>query len=286
MNYNFLEGFILSFIYKWDINFGIIGGFIIFFDCLLLFFPDKYFSSKYNFIGYKVQGKEEFTKVENSGQISFFENEEYKSKTNEIGFLKTILNNKVYVFTVLANICELFAHQGIRMNKLDNDKINFRKITFLGIIFLGFIYIKGYENKNFSIFLSIFAIISFFGLLIITYLSYKSSFIFYIGMFFFSLSLHMSIISSCFIVNCIPNKYKGPGLALNIFLENISKMIGSYFLGECRYDLVEKIYINVYIPAIIFYFYSSFYRYRDIKNENENKLNNCKEKELENIENM
>jgi len=286
MNYNFLEGFILSFIYKWDINFGIIGGFIIFFDCLLLFFPDKYFSSKYNFIGYKVQGKEEFTKVENSGQISFFENEEYKSKINEIGFLKTILNNKVYVFTVLANICELFAHQGIIMNKLDDGKTNFRKITFLGIIFLGFIYIKGYENKNFSIFLSIFAIISFFGLLIITYLSYKSSFIFYIGMFFFSLSLHRSIISKCFIVNCVPNKYKGPGLALTIFLENISKMIGSYFLGECRYDLVEKIYINVYIPAIIFCFYSSFYRYRDIKNENENKLYNGKEKELENIENV
>ena len=287
MNYNFLEGFLLSFIYKRDINFGILGGLIIFFDCLLLIFPDKYFSSKYNFIGYKVQGNEEFTKVENSGQISFFEKEDYKSKSNEIGFLKTILNNKVYVFPVLANICYLFAHQGIcmKMNKLQNDDYNFRKII-LRTIFLGFIYIKGYENKNFSIFLSIFAIFSFLGLLIITYLSYEPSFIFYIGMFLHAFSLHMNIINKCFIVNCIPNKYKGPGLALDILLENISKMSGSYSLEEFRFDLVEIIYIVIYIPAIIFCFYSSFYRYRDIKNENENKLNNFKEKELENIENM
>ena len=90
------------------IIFIIFGGLIIIFDCLLLFFPNKYFSSKYNFIGYKVKGKEEFTKLRNSRQSSFFENQEDKINNKEIGFLKTILNNKIYVFSILTNICYLF----------------------------------------------------------------------------------------------------------------------------------------------------------------------------------
>jgi hypothetical protein len=57
----------------------------------LLLFPNKYFSPKYNFIGYKDKEKEEFTKSENSGQASYFENQEDNNiKNNEIGFLKTI----------------------------------------------------------------------------------------------------------------------------------------------------------------------------------------------------
>lgn len=248
-----------------------------------IIFPYKYFSSKYNFIGYKVQGREEFTKVENSGQISFFQNEDYKLKNNEIGFLKTILNNKVYFFSVLANICYYFAIQGIIKNNIFKFFNEIFAILLLGTIFLGFIYTKVYENKNFSIFLSIFAIISFFGLLINSYLSYKPSFIFYIGIFFFLFNSQIPIINKCFIVNCIQNKYKFPGLALNLLLENISIIIGPFFLNESRYNLVEKIYINLYILTIIFCFYSSFYRYRDIKNKNEDKLNNDKEKELENI---
>ena len=60
----------------WLLNaiiFNIFGGLVIIFDFLLLFFPNKYFSSKYNFIGYQIKGKEEFTKYENSGQSSFLE---------------------------------------------------------------------------------------------------------------------------------------------------------------------------------------------------------------------
>ena len=46
---------------EWNVNaiiFNIFGGLVIIFDFLLLFFPNKYFSSKYNFIRYKVEGKE------------------------------------------------------------------------------------------------------------------------------------------------------------------------------------------------------------------------------------
>ena len=103
----------------WHVNsiiFNIFGGLVIIFVSLLLFFPNKYFSSKYNFIGYKVKGKEEFTKYENSGQSSYFKNQE---DNNEIGFLKTILNNKIYVFSSLTNICYLFVYQSLYMNLFD-----------------------------------------------------------------------------------------------------------------------------------------------------------------------
>jgi hypothetical protein len=68
----------------------------------LLFFPNKYFSSKYNFIGYKAKGKEEFTKFEISGQISFFESQE---DNNEIEFIKTNLNIKTFFVSFSTNFC-------------------------------------------------------------------------------------------------------------------------------------------------------------------------------------
>ena len=85
----FFELLVIFIIYsnEWYVNatiFKIFGGLAIIFDCLLLVFPNKYLSYKYNFIGYKVEGKEEFTKIENSGQSSFFENQE--DNNNEIGF--------------------------------------------------------------------------------------------------------------------------------------------------------------------------------------------------------
>ena len=170
----------------------------------MLFFPNKYFSSKYNFIGYKVKGKEEFTKFEISGQISFFESQE---DNNEIGFLKTNLNIKTFFASFSTNICYFFVFQSLKMNILipedfgifkqrfnislfDNLKLNLSFAIFFGLLFGGiFLFgFGGYKNEKCSIFLSVCSIISFFSLLIID-LSYNIS-IFYIGIFMFFLFLH------------------------------------------------------------------------------------------------
>ena len=47
---------------KWYLNYMIIGSLILGFGSLLLFFPSKYFSNKYNFIGYRKEGEEGFVK--------------------------------------------------------------------------------------------------------------------------------------------------------------------------------------------------------------------------------
>ena len=79
---------------KWYLNSIIFGTLIIAFDCLLLIFPEKYFSLKLNFIGYKSDKKEEYIISNDPKKISFFEEKE--EKNNKTGFLKTIKKNKVY----------------------------------------------------------------------------------------------------------------------------------------------------------------------------------------------
>ena len=288
-----------------DIKFRIFGVLVIIFDCLLLFFPNKYFSFKYNFIGYKVKGKEEFTKIENSRQSSFFENQEDNNiNNNEIGFLKTIINNKIYVFSILSNICYLFVYQYLYRNIYKRFvNYNYKFILwddyfleiskFCGSI-LGGIYllcIGGYEKKESSRFLSLFLYISCFFLLIIDSIKIFEFYFIFLFLFFlfFSFSVTLLIINKCFIVNCIPNKYKGPGVALSLFLENIIKLVGPYFLKflDKSFDnsfLTLIIYLILYILSINFYLYSSFYRYRNVENVNE--INNDKEKELEDIEKL
>jgi hypothetical protein len=232
----------------WHVNsiiFNIFGGLVIIFGCLLLFFPNKYFSSKYNFIGYKVKGKEEFTKYENSGQSSFFENQEDNNiNNNEIEFLKTIINNRIYVFSILSNICYLFVYQYLYINifqrfeiseykfiLIDNDDYLIKISKICGSIFGGIylLSIGGYEKKESSIFLCLFLYISFFFLLIID--SIKIFKFYFFLFFFFSFSDTLLIINKCFIVNCIPNKYKGPGVALSLFLENIITTLKSISLN-------------------------------------------------------
>ena len=95
------------------------------------------------------------------------------------------------------------------------------KGKFEGIVFGGIILIciGGYEYKVSSKFLSVYSIISVFFLIFYD--------LFFFFLFFFSTPL--LIINKCVMVNCIPNKYKGPGLALSLLLENIIKFVGTIF---------------------------------------------------------
>jgi hypothetical protein len=148
--------------------------------------------------------------------------------------------------------------------------------------------IGGYEDKECSIFLSVCFIISFFSLLIID-LSFNIS-IFCLGIFmFFFVSAPFLIISKCIIISSFSNKYKGFGVALSLLLENISKLVSPIFfefLNSSFGNSFLPLIIHLIIYSIIFCLYSSFYRYRNIKNENVKEIKNDKEKELEDIEKL
>ena len=82
---------------KWYLNYMIVGTLILCFGSLLLFFPGKYFSAKFNFIGYKEEGKEGFLKERsNWKQTTFFENGEMKLKTKAQGSMLQNIKKAVY----------------------------------------------------------------------------------------------------------------------------------------------------------------------------------------------
>ena len=261
----------------------------------MLFFPNKYFFSQYNFIGYKSEEKDEFINFENSGQVSFFANQEHNNiKNNEIGFLKTILNNKIYIFSIATDICYLFFVTAflISLNKLNYDdcfelfdqlyissslftkdhiyiSLRYYSIIFGGICLLC---VGGYENKNSSILFSIYAIILYY--IVLFFLAYKTLLIALI------FPLLLLTINKCFIVNCIPNKYKGSGVALSLFLRNIIQILKPFLKFFYNSEGLNRVII-LYILVMILVFFSSFYRYRNYKNGN--KINNDEEKELEDV---
>ena len=87
-------------------------------------------------------------------------------------------------------------------------------------------------------------------------------------------------------INCMPNKYKGSGLALNLVLEGIGTLIGPT-IYKLLYDYFEKynstipwkISIIYIILETTFCLIASYYRYY-YKEE----IKDNKEKELEIIE--
>ena len=99
----------------------------------------------------------------------------------------------------------------------------------------------------------------------------------------------MLIINKCIIISFISNKYKGFGVALSLLSENLSKLISPLFfefLNSSFGNSFLPLIIHLIIYSIIFYLYASFYRYRNVKNENVKQINNDKEKELEDIEKL
>lgn len=81
-------------------------------------------------------------------------------------------------------------------------------------------------------------------------------------------------------MNCIPNKYKGSGVALSLFLRNIIQIFKNFLKFFYNSEGLNRVII-LYILVTILAIYSSIYRYRNYKNEN--KINNDEEKELEDV---
>ena len=288
---------------KWYLNYIIFGILIFLLDCLLLIFPDKYFSLKLNFIGYKSDKNEEYIISNYPEKISFFEEKE--EKNNKTGFLKTIIKNKVYIFSILTNFFNLFIYNIIKLNIFNyiitslyfpnsykNFMISSRKTFAYTANLLGSLYeiiglsrTGGYENKNSAKFLGITSILNFISSIFLIF-SYNTS-LFSIGYFLFlfsSPSIHNIIVF--YIINCMPNKYKGSGFSLNLVLVGIGQIIGPTIYG-LLHDSFEKynsaipwkISIIFILLETIFCLIASHYRYyykEEIKDDNE--------KELETIE--
>jgi hypothetical protein len=285
---------------KWYLNSIIFGTLIIAFDCLLLIFPEKYFSLKLNFIGYKSDKKEEYIISNDPEKISFFEEKE--EKNNKTGFLKTIMKNKVYIFSILTNFFHSIFYQIIilniisyliTLNKYTNPYDQISMILSTGnlsnlALFLGKIFeiiclscIGGYENKNSAIFLGINSILNFISSLFLFFSN--KSLLFSIGYFlyiFFSPSINY--INVCFLINLLPNKYKGSGFALNLVFEAVG-MIGPLiyglmqdYFGKHNPTLPWKINIIFIIFETTFCLIASYYRYyykeEEIKDDNEKEL--------------
>ena len=95
----------------------IVGTLILCFGSLLLFFPGKYFSAKFNFIGYKEEGKEGFLKERsNWKQTTFFENGEMKLKTKAQGAMLQNIKKAVYCLSTFVKANCFFCFQVIHLN--------------------------------------------------------------------------------------------------------------------------------------------------------------------------
>lgn len=274
---------------KWFINGVIFGVLIIILDCLLLYFPQNYFSLSNNFVGYDNERNKELINTENIDdkmeQASLFEKQADYNDGSMIEFIKTIIGNKVYIFSSLTLFFYVFVFQIL------NSKISISNTAdFLGLIIGGIclLCIGGYENKKSSIFLGVSSIISYLGSLMI---AFSSESIFFIGIFLFIFfSVPILLLIKCFIISSLPNKYKGSGFALSSLLENISILVEPQFnkflkekLGKDKKTLCWKIHINIYILELIFCLLLIYYKHKNNKKEEEVKQDNGKE--LENIEN-
>lgn len=306
MHINFFFGGIFEILFKsilsqnkWYLNCIIIGILIIIFDCLLLIFQNQYFSLKYYFIGYQSDKKDEFVKINETGKPSFFKEE--KETINNQGFIKKVIKNRVYIFSTISLFFQYFVYKIITLSIYDYviksyyfSDINILSLKmissfgkFFGILF-ELIYLScigGYENEKSAILFCISSILIFFSSIMI-FFSFNS-FIFRTGFFFYLFSsVPFSFINNCFIINCLPNKYKGAGFSLSKLLTILGSWLSLTFYG-LMHDIFDKynetiawkINFILLIPQIIFCLLSSYYRYDNIENNEE--IKDDAEKELE-----
>ena len=155
-------------------------------------------------------------------------------------------------------------------------------LRYFSLIFGGIflLCVGGYENKDSSILFSIYAIILYY--IVLFFQAFKNLFLIFLASALIVLifPLLLLTINKCFIVNCIPNKYKGSGIALSLFLRNLIQIFKPFLKFFYNSEGLNRVII-LYILVMILVFFSSCYRYRNYKNEN--KINNDEEKELEDV---
>ena len=300
---------------KWYLNYMIVGGLILGFGSLLLLFPSKFFSAKYNFLGYQEEGKDGFSKEpKNWQQVTFFENGEMKIKKKEQGSMLEILKNPVYCFSAFVKANCLFCFQVIHLNitsyVMEDLKITEeqRKNKFLplyggssvfgpftGGMFGGLCvsFVGGYENKKSAFFLAGFAVVTLFSSLVVIYSNNVVYMCIGLFLFFFFASALLPIIGG-YVVSSIPKQHKGAGSSLNLLITNLlGNLPGPILYGflkdkfkDTNPRLPWKIIIHMFILGFVASLISAYFRYLQLsKIEEEEKKEKENGEELKDVEN-
>jgi MFS family permease len=290
----------------------IVGSLILGFGSLLLFFPSKYFSAKYNFIGYQKEGEEGFVKeVPGWGQTSFFENGEMKIKKKEKGSMLVILKKPVYFLSAFVKANCLFCFQVIHLNitsyviddlKMPEEEKTTRFLPlygsasvfgpFTGGMFGGLCvsFVGGYEKKKSAFFLAGFACVTLLSSFLVIYSDSATFLCIGLFLFFFFASALLPIIGG-YIVSSIPKEHKGAGSSLNLLITNLlGNLPGPILYGFLKDNFKDtnprlpwKIIIHMFTLGFFASLGSAYFRYHELaKIEEEEEKDN--EEELKDIE--
>ena len=278
---------------KWYLNYMIVGGLILGFGSLLLLFPDKFFSAKYNFLGYQEEGTDNFSKEPKDWkQVTFFENGEMKVKKKEQGSMLEIVKNPVYCFSAFVKANCLFCFQVIHLNitsyVMDDLKMAEEEKTtkflplygsasvfgpFTGGMFGGLCvsFVGGYEKKKSAFFLAGFALVTLFSSFIVIYSNSAVYMCVGLFLFFFFASALLPIIGG-YVVSSVPKAHKGAGSSLNLLITNLlGNLPGPILYGflkdkfkDTNPRLPWKIIIHMFILGFLASLGSAFFRYKQL----------------------
>ena len=297
---------------KWYLNYMIVGGLILGFGSLLLLFPSKFFSAKYNFLGYQEEGKDGFTKEPKDWkQVTFFENGEMKVKTKQQGSMLEILKNPVYCCSAFVKANCLFCFQVIHLNitsyVFEDLKVPVEQKTtkflplyggasvfgpFVGGMFGGVCvsFVGGYENKKSAFFLAGFAVITLVSSFFVIYSNAVVLMCVGLFLFFFFASALLPIIGG-YVVSSIPREHKGAGSSLNLLITNIfGNLPGPILYGflkdkfkDTNPRLPWKIIIHMFILGFVASLVNAYFRYQQLAKIEEEKKSKVEGEELQNV---
>ena len=279
---------------KWYLNYMIVGILIIILGSLLLVFPGKFFSAKYNFLGYKEKDKDDFIKeAPDWKQETFFENTEMKLKTKQKGSMLEILKKPVYFLSAFVKANCLFCFQVIHLNitsyviddlKIPEEEKNTKFLPlyssasvfgpFTGGMFGGLCvsFVGGYEKKKSTFFLAGFSLVTLLSSFIVIYSNSAVFMCIGLFLFFFFASALLPIIGG-YIVSSIPKEHKGAGSSLNLLITNIlGNLPGPILYGylkdkyrDTNPRLPWKIIIHMFTLGFLASLGSSYFRYYELE---------------------
>ena len=299
---------------KWYLNYMIVGGLILGFGSLLLLFPQKFFSAKYNFIGYQEEGKEGFVKeAADWKQESFFENGEMKVKKKAEGRMIEILKNPVYFLSAFVKANCLFCFQVIHLNitsyviddlKMPEEEKTTRFLPlyggasvfgpFTGGMFGGLCvsFVGGYENKKSAFFLAGFALVTLLSSWVVIYSNTATFMCIGLFLFFFFASALLPIVAG-YVVSSIPREHKGAGSSLNLLITNLlGNLPGPIIYGFLKDNFKDsnprlpwKIIIHMFTLGFLSALGSAFFRYKQLAKLEEDENKEKEGEELKDVEN-
>jgi MFS family permease len=298
---------------KWYLNYMIVGGLILGFGSLLLLFPSKFFSAKYNFLGYEEEGKGFVKEASDWKQTTFFENGEMKVKTKKQGSMLEIIKKPVYCLSAFVKANCLFCFQVIHLNitsyviddlKMPEEEKTTRFLPlygsasvfgpFVGGMFGGVCvsFVGGYEKKKSALFLAGFAFITLLSSFIVIYSDSAVYMCIGLFLFFFFASALLPIIGG-YVVSSIPREHKGAGSSLNLLITNLlGNLPGPILYGflkdtfkDTNPRLPWKIIIHMFTLGFLSSLGSAYFRYNELAKIEEEENKEPEGEELKDVDN-